>query len=478
MHYIILNILLIIARGGGGGSGGGGHGGGGGSYGGGYSGSCYGGTCSSANPIFTLAIFGLILLSFLPALLIAKYIKMKHKGTNGCIAMLIISFIIGALWWLVGKWGLFISIGAFIGGPYGYFSNSGIWKLATGIGNSKNKLMQSAAASDPAWDPEKLNQRVQTMFIDFQNDWSTFNLTHMLTYVSENYGKHVGLMLEAIRLRGRRDQMDNVKLLTAYPVEMNDFPQNSEDNVTYLIRGQANDKLIEQVDGNDKLLFEDDSMFIEYWHFVRNGEDWMLDNISQATEDILMISTKIQDFAQQNGMYYSPDWGWLLLPSRGQLFKNGKFGTSDINNHVIGYYNKLLVELYSYVPNPNVAVNGRTKQYVIAQAALPKRYDSIVVQAKGSALGEYFKKIPKGYNKLSLEWPDFNKRYDVYATNVEQVTAFELLHPVYMEKLFALPFKVSIEVVDNVVYLYSEDMNADYATMYSLLQDAFKEMRM
>jgi hypothetical protein len=58
------------------------------------------------------------------------------------------------------------------------------------------------------------------------------------------------------------------------------------------------------------------------------------------------------------------------------------------------------------------------------------------------------------------------------------VTAFELLHPAYMEKLFALPFKVSIEVVDNVVYLYTRDKKADYATMYAILNDAFKEMKL
>jgi len=47
-----------------------------------------------------------------------------------------------------------------------------------------------------------------------------------------------------------------------------------------------------------------------------------------------------------------------------------------------------------------------------------------------------------------------------------------------MEKLFALPFKVSIEVVDNVVYLYTKDKNANYATMYALLKDAFEEMKL
>jgi len=47
-----------------------------------------------------------------------------------------------------------------------------------------------------------------------------------------------------------------------------------------------------------------------------------------------------------------------------------------------------------------------------------------------------------------------------------------------MEKLFDLAFKVSIEVVDNVVFLYSDDDKADYQIMFNLLKDAFEEMKL
>ena len=50
-----------------------------------------------------------------------------------------------------------------------------------------------------------------------------------------------------------------------------------------------------------------------------------------------------------------------------------------------------------------------------------------------------------------------------------------------MEQLEALPFKVNIEVVDNVIYLYVDEIGADanvYAQMYSLVQSAFVELRL
>ena len=50
-----------------------------------------------------------------------------------------------------------------------------------------------------------------------------------------------------------------------------------------------------------------------------------------------------------------------------------------------------------------------------------------------------------------------------------------------MEQLAALPFAVSIEVVDNVIYLYTDERGTDaatYETMLDLVHKAFKEMRL
>lgn len=79
---------------------------------------------------------------------------------------------------------------------------------------------------------------------------------------------------------------------------------------------------------------------------------------------------------------------------------------------------------------------------------------------------------------ITLEWPDFNSKYQVFATTVEQVTAFELLHPVFMEKLFALDFDISIEVVGNILYLYTGSQVERYSTMLEILKVAFAEMKL
>jgi hypothetical protein len=163
------------------------------------------------------------------------------------------------------------------------------------------------------------------------------------------------------------------------------------------------------------------------------------------------------------------------------LFNKAKFGVSDINNHVIGMYHGTLIELYTYIPTTK---NTRLT-YKIAQLAIPKRYEDLVIKAKKPFWKidlkqniNLFQKDKTKLNRISLEWPDFNKRYTVFATDVEQVTAFELLHPVFMEKLFALDFKINIEVIDNIIYLYTQDKNAKYEQMFSILKDAFEEMKL
>jgi hypothetical protein len=438
-------LVETFARGGGGGSGGGGAGG------------------------------GILLAGYVPTHLWGAFLRRKLHNPLGLALMIVGTLAYGAMWWFFGFFGILVSLAAFLGGPAGYFGWFG--KVSGRIRKKAQQEITAAASTDPAWNEETLVNRVKQVFTTFQNDWSTSNAANLQTYMTPAYAHHTQLMLLALQQRQRRNAVESPQLLETYPTEVDDEASSAQDRVTFFVHGKAHDLLLEKVDGQEQQLFVDDSEFYEYWHFVRSGNSWLLDDISQYTADKTMARSDVQAFAAANNLYYSLDWGWLLLPRRGQLFGKAKFGTSDINNHVIGMYNNLLVELYTYIPNPN-SNESNAAQYVIAQVALPKRYDSLIVEAKGSGLSSLFRRAPKGYNKLSLEWPDFNKRYTVFATNVEQVTAFELLQPVYMEKLFALPFKVSIEVADNVVYLYTKDKKADYSLMYDILKDAFKEMKL
>lgn len=443
------DLLDIVARGGGGGS---------------SSGSGGGGI--------------LVVIGYLPAYYGCRTIKRHLKG--------ILVEILCGLWVLLLSAGFLIFLLpvspflAFVlaalavaGGFGGYYDLHK--RLAGRIKKSKEDV-QKAATSDRAWNYDQLISRVQTVFMAYQTDWSNFNLAGIQKYTTKHYYYHNQLMLAALHLRGRQNLVKEPKVLQVDIIEVNDDLNNAHDYFIAYVSGQADDQLVDTA--TNEILFEDNNPFEEYWRFERIDQVWMLAKIYQATANEIKQVTALETFANQQGFCYSADWGWLLLPKRGQLFSRADFGTSDINNHVIGVYHDVLIEMYTYVQakkDNNIADN-----YLIAQTSVPKSYGNIVVRHKKKFSLLSFDLLGSkinGLTKLSTEWGDFNKKYDVFASDTEKATSFELLNPKFMEQLEALIQDVNIEVVDNVVYIYSKELG-HYESMLEVLKAAFKEMKM
>ena len=81
---------------------------------------------------------------------------------------------------------------------------------------------------------------------------------------------------------------------------------------------EADDRLEEVATG--KKIRSTNEEFAEKWNFVREGNEWKLDGINQPTEDVGALIGSLNKFAEDNGMYFSLDWGRLLLPKGGNLF--------------------------------------------------------------------------------------------------------------------------------------------------------------
>jgi len=388
------------------------------------------------------------------------------------VAQQVIGWIIAvvyAVFWMYiwGGIGFLIGIGSLAGigaGLYNWFSKIKQNSFVQGA-------LKQAAQKDSAWDEEALLSRARDVFSQYQRDWSAQNVEAMRAYMTPGYQFHAALLIHALQLSSRQNIVENPQISEAVIVAVEDSPDDNQDTVTIGITATATDRLVDKRD--DVQLFTDRSAFTEFWRFRRQGNTWLLDGIQQATESAWVHNPSLEQFAAQNGYYFSADMGWLLVPARGQLFGSAKFGKSDINNHVIGLYkHQLLIQMYTYKPNPE-----NSKSYLIAQVNVPKSYGSIVVRRKKAL---QFMGI-SGLEKVSTEWSQFNDKYEVFASSAEQATSFELLNPSYMEKLEAAPFEVNIEVVDNVVYFYSDERTADaanYQAMLNLLQLAFNEMKL
>ncbi len=443
--------------------------GGGGSSGGGGGGfSSSGGGGSDSGDIIALII------GFLPMYLSGILLA---KASRNKTSLKVLANIIGwaiAIWYLTFLVGV---MGGFLGTLYGLAGfagmGAGLYSVFSKIkqGFSARKQLQVAAAQDSAWDESALTDYAKATFLKYQQDWSRLDTEAMKSYLTPNYHQHASLLVSILKLMGRKNIVEDIIITEAMIISINDSTDNTQDRFTILMSGHAKDQLVEASDGAE--LFVNTSTFTEYWHFVRNDNTWLLDSISQSTADATSINENLVGMATAHGYRYSEDMGWLFIPKRGQIFDGAKFGTSDINNHIVGIYNgKLLVQVYSYTKNPS----AEASPYVIAQVSVPREYGNIVVRRK-----KMLQMGIRGLERVETEWTKFNDKYEVYASNYEQATSFELLNPTYMEQLEALPFEVNIEVVDNVVYLYTDERGSDaatYETMLDLLDKAFKEMRL
>jgi hypothetical protein len=443
----LLEPLQFIARAGGGGSSSGGGGGGG--------------------VLAAIAAIGYIPMHYI-GMLLRKRLANTRFWPAAQIAGWVLCGIFAGTCLLFGSLGFLVALGALAGmgaGLYNWFSKVKRSKKTTA-------KLKKAASLDPAWDEPAILARTNEIFKAFQADWSARAWQKMAAYMTPHYYQHTSLMVAALMQAKRINQVDEPWIKQSVIVDLDDQENNDSDMVRVQLLAQADDKVINELTG--QLIFQDGSEFTEYWRLKRWGTTWLLDGIDQATAAEWKKDFELESFAAENGFFYSLDYGWLLIPSRGQIFNTARFGTSDINNHIIGMYNEYLLQLYTYDPVP-----GSAGSYLIAQTNVPKTYGNIVVRRKH--LTNFIK--PRGLQKISMEWGDFNKKYEVFASTAEGVTSFELLHPAFMEKLEALPFEVNIEVVDNVVYLYSNqptDKNSAvrYKQMLDILREAYKQMRM
>lgn len=349
---------------------------------------------------------------------------------------------------LIVKFGKKVGSGSLSGPPAGYIDTQK-------TGNEEEK---------------KLAMQASEIFLSFQGAWSAFDLKAMKKITTPDYYKKMVLELNVLQNYGRQNVMDNVTIHSAYILKSSDY--SGEFNIYFV--ASANDKLVDTRE--NKTIFTDNSTFSEIWTFVKSGKTHVLSAITQTTAEVSKFDSGIAEFAKTNDFNYDPDFGWLMMPNRGAIFGSAGFGNADINNHVIGYFKdkkrgEKIVEFYSYEPKAGVGIEPIT----VAQAILPKSYDDILVTEKS---WYDFKPKAKGLTKIETESVEFNKKFAVWAANSDRATSFELLATNFMERIYALEFEISIEVVDNVLYLYSPSKNINYSDMLEVLSWAFEEMKM
>lgn len=421
------------------------------------------------------------MLGYVPSYYTGKLVKKLLPRT----AELIVSSISAALMSCVLLWlayllhgGLLFMILVIIGIWTGWYAAFfGTWEKIKARARKTRKEVDQAAALDPAWNGDQLIAYTKETFLAYQRDWSNFDTDSMQRYMTHRQFMTSALMLRVLREMHRNNPMAEVVISDAVIVAANDSVANAEDWFQVAIEAKAHDTLRDTESGVS--LFVDKSTFTEYWTFIRRDETWLLDRIDQATAELSQRNRSIKNFATLHDFYYALDMGWLFLPNKGVLFSGGRFGKSDINNYVVGLYGEHIMQLYTYTPVEKYDI-------LVGQINLPKSYNGILVRRKPSFFAAWNPpKPPREYRSHKLEWQDFNKRYDVSATDIDRLATFELLNPGFMAYLYDTDPGISIEVADNVVYLYkyigsqgNTDNSTDYTVLFEILSRAYKELKL
>lgn len=320
---------------------------------------------------------------------------------------------------------------------------------------------------------KEIHNKAEEIFKSYQADWSDFNLANIKKYTTAHYYKHASLMLELLKDLHRKNQVSKLKVKKVYLLN----PVNNETTFPINIQVAFSFSGLDEVitDDGEKLYSQYVSNAVETWNFIYDGKNLKLSGISQPTESAPHLIKSLANFATTNKLFYSPDWGRYALPSRGLIFGGASINIADINNHIIGKWGDLLIQLYTYAETPNQATSS---YYIVGQINVPKDYLGVIVKSKEFKSG---RKPDKSYEKFEMEWNEFNNRYEVYAASRDALPAFELLNPKFMEFLYGKNPSYSLEVVDNVIYIYapiSGVTEKDYDDMLEVLKKAYDELKM
>ena len=351
---------------------------------------------------------------------------------------------------------------------------SGVMALAVILVSKNAKIRKSNRYNNNTPQEKQIHTEAERIFRAYQEDWGTFALKNIATYTTPRYCEHATLMLEVLKNLNRANIVSKLRVFSTNLQQPVDDNTSLPANVSVIFEFSGKDEVVD-ISTNKRLYSANVEYASETWNFIYDGKTLKLDSISQPTESASHLVESLADFSTNNKLYYSPDWGRYALPNRGMIFGGSSMSRSDINNHVIGKWGDLLIQLYTYSEIPD----DPELYYIVGQISVPRKYLGVIVKSKHQKL-KSAKNIDKSYDKFELEWPDFNNRYEVYAAKADALPAFELLNPKFMEYLYDKNPNYSLEVADNSIYIFaniSAVSGQDYADLLDILAMAYKELK-
>jgi predicted lipid-binding transport protein (Tim44 family) len=144
--------------------------------------------------------------------------------------------------------------------------------------------LEVAGNKDPIWDEDSLKYQTRYAFYRVQHAWETRDMSGLQGYATPEFISWFKDVLQ----KKPAEAMSNIDITETHVVCCQNYTDNDKDKFDGYIKGN----LIEPAD-EDQTPTKD---FTEIYHFVRSGNDWLLNKINSGNIlNLLLLENKEQE---------------------------------------------------------------------------------------------------------------------------------------------------------------------------------------
>lgn len=151
---------------------------------------------------------------------------------------------------------------------------------------SKNKKAEESLKDferyDIVWNKESMKERIEEIFFEVQKAWTARDQNLAKGSLTQKMFEEHKAKTDELINSGVINMLESIKLIEAKIISVADFKDDSKDVFSSHIKGKMINYIID--DKTKKLVSGDDKHyepFEEIWHFKREGNKWMLNEIDQ-----------------------------------------------------------------------------------------------------------------------------------------------------------------------------------------------------
>ena len=148
---------------------------------------------------------------------------------------------------------------------------------------AREKLKDFSKEEDH-WDSHEIQERVREAYYQIQECWRDRDLERGRPYLSQRMQQEFQTKFQWSELRHEVFVMEEIQLLDAILVEAENEEGDDRDYIWYLIHGKMIDYVYQEETGERLKGSRKMEDFFEYWRFILEDGNWVLDEICQKEE--------------------------------------------------------------------------------------------------------------------------------------------------------------------------------------------------